>query len=828
MQAHHERSFRREIARLFVVLCGCATVLGCGESDSPADDPAVCGDGHRSTGEQCDGTELGATTCEMLGFAGGGSLACSTACQFDTSGCMSSTGCAGVTCVDSVCVDGACVPYCPQGPIVSACACDGSVQSGGYCCSGKHQTSACSLAPACSEGEITGECDCGGAVYGSGYCCSDAHQTAPCSLPACDEGEVLATCTCGTQTVSTGYCCQETHQASACDFAVYYVSNSGDDANAGTSASAPWKSLAKVHATALSPADAVLFRRGDEWAGTLTISASGTAGKAIVYGAYGTGAKPKLYGSEPITGWTQHAGSIYTTKYDKPVSQLFLDGARLRVARYPNAGYIDVSSLQTSSRFMADSLDATLDYVGATWLGRTNYWIMETKLVTVSASKTLTLDSAPSHDLEVGQGFFLMNKLAFLDQPGEWFHDSATSTIYLWTPNGDSPDNYTVRGSVHDTGIYADNRDHVTIRDLNILQQRKVGIHSPNCDYFTIRNNQISLQEEVGIRNDSSSLELTIADNVIRGINGIGIWLWDATNLLVTDNQLYDMAVWDGLGTAGLFRINAGSAMEIHGTNHVIRYNRIVGTGGVGIFYRGAAAVEHNFIQNVCLIKDDGGGIYTNTAGSGGKVRQNIVLDAIGTPEGFTSTRALAECIYIDEIAANVTVENNTLARCTNSGIKLHKNEGSVVRYNTIMDARQSIHVLLSSGTAKSNIHDNIMFAASATDDYLERQVFINSSSGNASYDYNTYVNPYAKSGVFRGGNTYYDFAPWQSYVGGDSNSTFNGSPLLPGQAPELFYNDTKATKSFPLSGSYRDLNGNAVASPLTLQPFTSQILMKQ
>lgn len=48
-----------------------------------------CGDAARNGGEQCDGTDLGGTTCADLGYLTGGSLGCSPGCSFDTSSCRS-------------------------------------------------------------------------------------------------------------------------------------------------------------------------------------------------------------------------------------------------------------------------------------------------------------------------------------------------------------------------------------------------------------------------------------------------------------------------------------------------------------------------------------------------------------------------------------------------------------------------------------------------------------------------------------------------------------------------------------------------------------------
>lgn len=61
-------------------------------------DAPVCGDGRRAGAELCDGTDLGGNTCTGLGF-NGGTLACSSTCALDTSGCTDQTQ-TGVDCRD--------------------------------------------------------------------------------------------------------------------------------------------------------------------------------------------------------------------------------------------------------------------------------------------------------------------------------------------------------------------------------------------------------------------------------------------------------------------------------------------------------------------------------------------------------------------------------------------------------------------------------------------------------------------------------------------------------------------------------------------------------
>ena len=69
----------------------------------------------------------------------------------------------------------------------------------------------------------------------------------------------------------------------------YYVSPTGSDSNSG-SASAPWKTIARVDRATLAAGDSVLFQGGASFAdATLTPPASGTASAPITFGSYGTG-----------------------------------------------------------------------------------------------------------------------------------------------------------------------------------------------------------------------------------------------------------------------------------------------------------------------------------------------------------------------------------------------------------------------------------------------------------------------------------------------------------------------------------------------------------
>ncbi|MBQ6816659.1 MAG: hypothetical protein IJP26_05465 [Clostridia bacterium] len=87
----------------------------------------------------------------------------------------------------------------------------------------------------------------------------------------------------------------------------YYIAANGNDSNSGTSASSAKKTYNSVKGV-LKSGDVVLFRRGDIFRGQIRLISG------VSYGAYGSGIKPRIYGS--IDGkegeWKETDDNIYT------------------------------------------------------------------------------------------------------------------------------------------------------------------------------------------------------------------------------------------------------------------------------------------------------------------------------------------------------------------------------------------------------------------------------------------------------------------------------------------------------------------------------------
>ncbi len=104
------------------------------------------------------------------------------------------------------------------------------------------------------------------------------------------------------------------------DTTKWYVSTSGNDAvlNPHRTDSA-LATITEVLTRDVEAGDEVLFKRGDTWYtiediggdGRVDIVWAGAEGNHITFGAYGSGALPRILGSRSLTSWTNHSGDIW-------------------------------------------------------------------------------------------------------------------------------------------------------------------------------------------------------------------------------------------------------------------------------------------------------------------------------------------------------------------------------------------------------------------------------------------------------------------------------------------------------------------------------------
>jgi len=106
----------------------------------------------------------------------------------------------------------------------------------------------------------------------------------------------------------------------------YYVSNSGNDSNSGTSEQTPWETLSKLDSIDFSAGDVIHFKCGDKWLGRFRVTESGEPDKPIRFTSYGDGAFPLL--SNPNWDYTWDGAVMRVSGAYIVIEKLhFIDGA---------------------------------------------------------------------------------------------------------------------------------------------------------------------------------------------------------------------------------------------------------------------------------------------------------------------------------------------------------------------------------------------------------------------------------------------------------------------------------------------------------------------
>jgi hypothetical protein len=228
-----------------------------------------------------------------------------------------------------------------------------------------------------------------------------------------------------------------------------YVSPEGSDANDG-SASSPLATItaARDKADQLKTAGPVtVFLRGGTYylksPVEFTPANSGSANSPITYSAYGS-EKPVISGSIRLTNltWTASSGSIMKTTIDKDLKadQLFLNGKRQILARYPN--YNAAQKLQGSAADVlskAASCAKPEEGPGYLRIMHKDLWGNLSYVITGKSGNSVTYtwvgDNQRGSEMHA-QYRMVENIFELLDSPGEWFYRKSTGELFFWPPAG--------------------------------------------------------------------------------------------------------------------------------------------------------------------------------------------------------------------------------------------------------------------------------------------------------------------------------------------------------------------------------------------------------
>jgi hypothetical protein len=251
--------------------------------------------------------------------------------------------------------------------------------------------------------------------------------------------------------------------------ATVFVAPSGSDANSGTSASQPVRTLAHARdlVRGLNQAmtgDVVVSLADGTYALTqpLTLDArdSGTGGHRVIWTA-ASGARPVVSGGIPITGWTKGGGNVWSAPVPAGLHtrQLYVNGVRANRASGPLPTKITATTAKgyTTGDAVMDNWrnPKDIEFVYTAGLGGWTEprcpvaaisptaitmaqpcWTNTNARLPRTSSQAWNLVGRPKlHTLPT----LVDNAFELLDSPGEWYLDRSRNTVYYLPRSGENP-----------------------------------------------------------------------------------------------------------------------------------------------------------------------------------------------------------------------------------------------------------------------------------------------------------------------------------------------------------------------------------------------------
>lgn len=361
----------------------------------------------------------------------------------------------------------------------------------------------------------------------------------------------------------------------------YYVKNGGNDAASGLDDDNAWETIVKVNGETFSAGDSILFKRGDRFVGQLIPPNSGSVGSYIVFGAYGTGAKPIITPNDTIDGitWTLYSDSVYwTTDITYEPGNMLINGTT-KINKINNHW---VNTTPTDSYY--DNLKAD-------------------EILKIYRDKEYTYSI---YTFEFWDG---------LDALYFWDGD----TTFLRFREGENPNDSALYISVEDSSaVFIDSKSNIVIQNLNLIGG-EYGVYLKNSDTCTVEYCKIE-SSNIKIRAYTTGNDITISNDTLTNdyLSSYNPGAWgNATTaehyinyhyyaffkfrIGTTQSTTADQAV--GFTNIDNSTINDNTILycvngiDVGDKNNLIYNNYIEGTSSVGIHY-GAGADSTQVYNN--------------------------------------------------------------------------------------------------------------------------------------------------------------------------------------------------------------------------------------
>ncbi|MDF7826518.1 hypothetical protein P4B35_20980 [Pontiellaceae bacterium B12227] len=346
----------------------------------------------------------------------------------------------------------------------------------------------------------------------------------------------------------------------------YYVSLAGSDANTGTLAE-PFATI--QHAVDLMGAGDTCYIRAGTYHETIDLAGvAGSSNHPITLINY-SNETVALDGTVAITSsWTVDTNNIYRTTVTNDVTQLFVDGEMMTLARYPNALVFSDSCwkgadlAQDPGSSNGTVIDAALAGTGISYSGcvavmTLGNHITYARLVKNHTAGTNSFNYDPVSTYKTSDDYFFEGGLnnadrVLLDAAQEWSYDESSDTLYFWAEDGQNPAGHQIYAK--GTNAYAvtgdANTKHVVIDGIDFFATT---YYFNSSDHITIQNSDskyhVSSRRSLGdvVRPETAHFEgnesdfcedVTIYNCKFEHADGAALW-GDFMDNMRIDNNLF-------------------------------------------------------------------------------------------------------------------------------------------------------------------------------------------------------------------------------------------------------------------------------------------------
>ena len=648
----------------------------------------------------------------------------------------------------------------------------------------------------------------------------------------------------------------------------YYIANSGCDLRTGLTPAEAWLTIDKLNASLnlIAPGDSVLFRRGDTFTGSLIVRQSGTLSLPIVVSAYGIGARPVISGFTTLTGWVNTGVNIWRSngsKLKNDVNIFTINGKPYAVGRTPNDSFFVYQSA-TTTQLTSSSL-AGPNYNGAQIVMRKSNYVGEKARITahtgskVNYIMTKTIDNGRHLTPNVGSlnyGFFLQRFAGSLDRFGEWFMDSVSHTMMLYSET--DPSAYLIKASYIDTVLNLGNSANIIVNNLAFEGGGFYGAYTlggsnvsiTNCS-FNNNTRSVFVWNTYNILVDSCTINNSFCGAIFVSNN-------QTKKTSITNNNITNTGLLFGMGLfwsdANLKAIVATTDTTTADNFLKIVGNNVINTGHAGIEFQGSnVLVRRNLVDTFCSLLADNGGIYTflnNTEIShldytNRVLDSNFILNSKGAPIGANNTVDVSG-YYMDDQSNHIIGLHNTIANIRGNGVQMNNPSAQSFIYNTIYNCDNLFEISKKPYSFIANIviKNNVLYQKDSTQfnffhiNYnlqLPSPITITESLTSLWHMDSNYISNMKVKGYgyyYSTNGTTNVFPPaltlnqWQHTYYHDQNSILTPAAALP-TTTRMEYNATSVVKTVALDGKYYGVDSTIYRNYVIIQPYTSVILIK-